>query len=236
MEPVAVALGAAVLGAAYLSPAALKPGAVRALARRARERRALVLTYDDGPGPGVTTALLEVFREFDAHATFFVSGRRALEHRAVVEAVLDGGHEVGSHGFGHVHAWRATPWRVARDVRAGAELVAGMRARSGGATNEALFRPPYGKSTLATVSAARRAGARVAWWTVDSGDSHDALPTALPGRERLLADGGVVLMHDLDRSAARNAYVLEVTGDLLGAASGAGLEVLTLGALWGAGR
>jgi len=214
------------LGAAYAAPSAAKVGAIRRLAARAAARRALVLTYDDGPGPELTGALRAVLAEHSARATFFVSGERAERFPDSVRGLLADGHEVGSHGFHHVHAWRATPWRVARDVARGIEGV----ARLGGA-RRALFRPPYGKLNLAGALAARLRGARLGWWTHDSGDSFATLPEALPGQAGLLASGGVVLLHDLDRSAPRNAYVLATTRALLAAAPAAGLTVMTLGEL-----
>ena len=59
VDPLTLTLCATVgTGAAYLSPALTKPLAIRALQRRATARRALVLTYDDGPGPETTRALM----------------------------------------------------------------------------------------------------------------------------------------------------------------------------------
>lgn len=222
---VAAALG---LGGLYFgAPLVAKRAGIRALARRAEARRALVLTYDDGPGPEVTRALLPLLAEHGARATFFVSGAQATRHPDVVRAVADAGHEVGSHGAAHVHAWRAAPWRVLADVRAGVAVA----RKHAGAGAGGLFRPPYGKATLATLAGARAARAGLAWWTHDSGDSHATLPARMAGSEALLARGGVVLLHDLDRSVARNDYVLATTRALLEAAPAAGLSVLTLGEL-----
>ncbi|MEZ6017141.1 MAG: polysaccharide deacetylase family protein [Planctomycetota bacterium] len=220
--------GAVAASAAYLAPALVKPFAIRALLARAQAQRALVLTYDDGPGPTTTARLLDVLAEFEARATFFVSGSRAAQHGAAVERLVTAGHEVGSHGFDHLHAWRAAPWRVARDVARGAAEVRRLTGRPA-----APFRPPYGKATLASTFAAARARAPLAWWTHDSGDSFATLPASLPNRDELLATGGVLLLHDLDRSAPRNEYVLSVTRDLLAAARSRALQVQTLGELLG---
>ncbi len=222
-------LGLGAAAAVYAAPSFAKVVAIRRLAARAAARRALVLTYDDGPGPELTTALRAVLAEHGARATFFVSGERAARFPDSVRALLADGHEVGSHGLHHVHAWRAAPWRVARDVGAGIEGLA--RLQAGRSAQQPLFRPPYGKLNLAGAYAARRRGARLGWWTHDSGDSYAVLPESLPGRSALLQQGGVVLLHDLDRSAPRNAYVLHVTRQLLEAAPSAGLQVLTLGEL-----
>ncbi|MEW6252352.1 MAG: hypothetical protein AB1716_17070, partial [Planctomycetota bacterium] len=97
-----------------------------------------------------------------------------------------------------------------------------------------LYRPPYGKLNLASWLALRRRGARLAWWTVDSGDTHRTLPDPAAVVERVRrAGGGVVLMHDFDRDppndVPRAAFVLRLTELLLQAAGREGWRVRPLG-------
>jgi len=61
-----------------------------------RQQR-LALTFDDGPDPAVTGAILDLLAEHDARATFFfvtdnIDGNEALVRRAVAD-----GHELGNH-------------------------------------------------------------------------------------------------------------------------------------------
>jgi hypothetical protein len=66
----------------------------------------------------------------------------------------------------------------------------------------------------------------MAWWTVDSGDTHRALPDPESITDAVArAHGGVVLLHDFDRSAERGKFVLQVTESLLRAAQRDGLNV-----------
>ena len=75
----------------------------------------------------------------------------------------------------------------------------------------------------------RRRRARLGWWTIDSGDTHKTLPSPRRVLDRVLREnGGIVLMHDLDRTSERNDFVLETTAQLLDLAKRESLKMKTL--------
>lgn len=226
-EDVLLAAGAcALVAAVWFGPMALRVVGQRRLAAECRRERALVLTYDDGPGEVTTRRLLDLLAAHGARASFFLLGRNAERHAELADAAVRAGHEVGSHSYRHVHPWKSLPWDPPRDV------AAGLRSLSRWIRPGALFRPPHGKLTLASWVAARCGGARLAWWTRDSRDSWERLPAPEDVVAEVRASGGaVVLMHDIDRDAARDAYVLELTERLLEMARAEGLRVMTLGEL-----
>jgi len=222
------ALAAAVAGGVFYG----QPLAQRALwrvaaQRRCAGRRLLVLTYDDGPGERTTPGLLELLADHDARATFFLLGRRAAKRPELVRAIVKQGHDVGCHSQEHLHSWKSPPWRSTRDALAGARTIASL------AGPPRLFRPPYGKTHLATTLTVAFRGLRCCWWTHDGGDTRPALPE--PGalaRAIERAGGGVALLHDFDRphpfTEERRRYVLEATEALLTMAHRRGLAVVTL--------
>ena len=226
-----LALAAGALGGAWLSPHALRLLAERRLLQRCSDTHSLVLTYDDGPGPTLTRAILELLAVHGARATFLPLGRRAAEHPEVLDRVAAAGHEIGCHAAFHRNAWKVSPRAALEDISAGyAQLARWVRP-------DGLFRPPHGKLTLATWWALRRRGAPLAWWTHDSGDTADALPapdTLVEAVRR--AGGGVVLMHDFDREAERRGFVLSATERLLAMARQQGLSVHAYGELASARR
>ena len=219
-----LALAAGALGGAWLSPHALRLLAERRLRQRCRETRSLVLTYDDGPGATLTPALLELLATHGARATFLPLGRRAAEHPEVLDRVAAGGHEIGCHAAFHRNAWKVSP-RAALD-----DICVGYAQLSRWVPQNGLFRPPYGKLTLATWWALRRRGAPLAWWTHDSGDTADTLPAPDDVVEAVQrAGGGVVLLHDFDREAERRGFVLSATERLLTVARRQELSVRAYG-------
>lgn len=232
MNPIGVGLGLGVAGAAgYLAPQALRIPAVRALRRAARAHRALCLTYDDGPGRETTPLLLDRLGVAGGRATFFVVAGRIHQAPEVVDRLVAEGHELGAHSAHHLHGWKVDPIRHARDNQAG------FRALESWSTGTSpLFRPTYGKLTAASWTVALRHHAKVAWWTHDSGDTWADLPPAEAVVDAIDADrGGVVLLHDLDRSAARRDFVLDVTERLLSLAARRDLAVVGLADLMARG-
>ncbi|MHB8754115.1 MAG: polysaccharide deacetylase family protein [Candidatus Acidiferrales bacterium] len=174
------------------------------------ESRMLALTYDDGPSVAATPRLLDLLREHGAAATFFMLGRNVKQHPGLVDRVLREGHDVGCHSNQHINAWKATPWCAVADIDAGYDsLLPWIRP-------DGMFRPPHGKMTLATFWALRRRKAPVWWWTIDSGDTRKCLPSSTEVVNRVLhQNGGIVLMHDGERSKKRIDFVIETTAALL---------------------
>ena len=155
----------------------------------------VVLTYDDGPTPGVTDRLLAVLADSGATATFFVLVTRARPHRGLLRQLLDAGHEIGLHGPDHRRLTTLPPETLAslpgllRDAKAELEDLAGVPVR--------WFRPPYGAQDAVTWHAVREADLTPVLWSVDCQDWLTLpLESHLLGlRNRPLA-GSVVLLHD----------------------------------------
>ena len=112
------------------------------LSRLCRESRTIVLTYDDGPSPGLTPKLLDLLQRHDATASFFMLGQRLESSVETARTVIQRGHEIGSHSQTHLNAWKSLPWKVGKDLRDGFRAVDGLGAEN------VLFRPPRGKLTL----------------------------------------------------------------------------------------
>jgi peptidoglycan-N-acetylglucosamine deacetylase len=209
--------------AIYFSPWFWRQYRMNRVRRELVKNRILALTYDDGPSHILTPQLLDLLESRHARATFFMLGRHAQQHPQIVDRVIKAGHDVGCHSDQHLHAWKALPWEAVADIDAGYERLSPWIAAN------AMFRPPYGKMTLPTYLSIRRRGAPVWWWTIDSGDTHHAPPTANEVADRLRREGGgIVLMHDLDRTQARNNFVLELTATLLDVAQKESFQIKPL--------
>lgn len=213
---VLMALIALVLGW-FILPFGLRRLAEVRLGRLCKTHKAIVLSYDDGPGPDLTRRLLNTL-EGRGLATFFVLGGSAKLNGDMVLRTINAGHDVGSHSFHHTNAWKVGPVRAARDLAAGISTVSGL----GG--NAALYRPPYGKLTLATLIDSWIRGLHLGWWTIDSKDPQNnderrRIDTILDEIAR--RGGGVVLMHDFDKPAAPDDglshadYVIDLTEQII---------------------
>jgi len=227
-----LALGGLAAAACYVAlPEAVKRLQLARLEDRCRRTRSLVLSYDDGPGARLTPRVLELLDQHDARASFFLLGQRARQHPELVSRLVRAGHEIGCHGDAHRNAWKSSPWEIVRDIRKGFEAL-GPHLADG-----CPYRPPHGKMTLASWWALLGRGARVAWWTLDSGDTRSAPQTPDAVAETLCrAGGGTVLLHDFDRDKGdpnrRGEFVLATTERLLARAAREGIRVCTFGELF----
>ncbi len=165
-----------------------------ALARGRAGARRVALTFDDGPHPVTTRAVLELLRAHDARATFFVLGHKVQAHPDVVREIHAAGHTLGIHGFQHD---RLFSFRSPSYARKQVERTRQAIAEACGVA-PSLFRPPVGFASYRTFRGAEQARARIIAWSVRS---LDGLESADPARvaQRViehLEDGAIVLLHD----------------------------------------
>jgi peptidoglycan/xylan/chitin deacetylase (PgdA/CDA1 family) len=160
----------------------------------ARRPRAVALTFDDGPWPGSTRAILRVLRRMNAKATFFVVGYLAKRRPATIRAELHAGMAIGSHSWSHPEPFDGlSPSRMEAEMRA----VNGLLRRRFG-VRVSVFRPPGGGAGAETVTMAARLGMRVVNWNVDPRDwSSAATPRAIAGAVLSNVErGSIVELHD----------------------------------------
>lgn len=216
------------LAVGYFSPYGIRLIQQRRLRVVCGRKGILVLSYDDGPSRITTVRLLDLLSQLEAKATFFLVGKHVKDCPEVVKRLKADGHELASHSFQHLNAWKVSPWRSVRDVQQG------FAALSTQQIDVRLFRPPYGKVNLLTWMATICRGIRFAWWTVVSGDTYAQLPDPVSIVRAVENEGGgIVLMHDFEHGEEHLTYVLDLTRRLLETARSRGWKVCTQGELQG---
>src|SRR5579875_2911255 len=177
----------------------------RALAVRARVAApaAVGLTFDDGPHPQATPAVLELLERERVRATFFLVGEQVRRRPALAAEIHAAGHTVALHGFRHRWQPRLSAAAVADDTARGLDAV-------GEAVGVApvLHRPPYGAYSPAGLAAARAAGLQPLLWSRWGKDwRRFTTPAKITARAtRELGRGDVILLHDADFYSGRNAH------------------------------
>jgi peptidoglycan/xylan/chitin deacetylase (PgdA/CDA1 family) len=157
-----------------------------------RDRRVVALTFDDGPDPERTPALLDALAELDVPATFFVLGEKVDAHPELCARIADEGHELGNHTYSHPYLPLQRSAKVARELAATDAAI----ERATGLVPD-LARPPYGGRSPWTVRAFDRLAKRVVLWDVNSfdwkGAPADEVARRVVDRAR---PGSIILMHD----------------------------------------
>jgi peptidoglycan-N-acetylglucosamine deacetylase len=167
--------------------------------------RSVALTFDDGPHPIHTSAVLDRLRALDVRATFFVLGSRAEASPELIRRMSDEGHVVAHHSWSHgAPGETSAAVLVAEAQRTSALLKAILGAPP------RLFRPPNGKLTPMKLLRLWSLGQTVVLWNRDPKDF--GLGGVEPLRRRLeaepIAGGDVVLLHDVHAHVAPALDVL----------------------------
>jgi peptidoglycan/xylan/chitin deacetylase (PgdA/CDA1 family) len=152
----------------------------------------VALTFDDGPDPQRTPALLDVLAELGAPATFFLLGKHVDAHPALAARIAREGHELGNHTYGH----RYLPLARSRSVAAELAATDAAIARATGIV-PTLARPPYGGRSPRNVRVFAQHAKRLVLWDVNSFDWKGA-PAADVARRVVERSrpGSIVLMHE----------------------------------------
>lgn len=190
----------------------------------------LVLTFDDGPGDRLTTAIMDLLDEKDAKASFFLLGRNIAGQEKIVKQIAERGYEICSHGFDHLNYLKVSPWRALADIRRGWKA---LDAALGQKRERYPFRPPYGKLNIVCLLYLLAKRVPIVYWTLDSGDTSKSKPDNQ--KIELLtpnAQGTVSLAHDFNRSNENTEHlILESLRLALEKAKEKGMQVITVSEL-----
>lgn len=156
------------------------------------ERRVVALTFDDGPDPDYTPAILQILAQAEVTATFFVIGRNAERHPDLVAAIAMAGHRIGNHTQDHLWLDHLPAGQVAEQIAAADRTLAGQGVAANG-----LFRPPRGWTSATVAEQTARAGKRGYYWTAcleaHLRDGTRAAAAIVAGDAQ---PGGIILCHD----------------------------------------
>jgi peptidoglycan/xylan/chitin deacetylase (PgdA/CDA1 family) len=197
-----------------------------------RDRRRVALSFDDGPDPEVTPAVLDILARFGASATFFSVGRLLEAQPELARRVVAEGHELGN------HSWRHSNWEPFSSPRAQiAEMERCERAIAAIAGSGAvpLYRAPFGVKSPPFVVAANAKRLTVVAWSLHSRDTRGARPAQIAGRVlRSVRPGDIVLMHDgHDRPGEHRTACADAVRQVLEGLRERKLECVTVSELLG---
>lgn len=210
---IAVCSAALAAGPAYSEPAKKGRGYYEARGEIVwevpTEEKVIALTFDDGPDPVDTPAILELLRQYEAKATFFVIGQRVEKYPALAQREMEEGHEIANHTYSHrymnksKHAVSQIEDEMIRTERSIVEAT-GRKPQ--------LFRPPGGYYNEQVVSAAKRAGYKVVLWSwhQDTEDWHTPGVGIIVGKVLKNArNGDIVLFHDYVEGKSQTVEALK---------------------------
>jgi peptidoglycan/xylan/chitin deacetylase (PgdA/CDA1 family) len=204
----------------------LGPNRVR-LPAAAAARNEVSLTFDDGPDPEVTPRVLDLLDRYQARASFFCIGEKALAFPDLVREIVRRGHSVENHSHRHSPAFAFFgPFSLRREVDAAQAAITGITGRA-----PAYLRAPAGfRSPLLDPVLASR-GLQYVSWTRRGFDTASGNADAVLGRlARGIAPGDILLLHDGAPARTREGepVTLAVLPRLLDQIAARGLKPVSL--------
>ena len=193
------------------------------------DKKLIALTFDDGPYPPYTGRLLEVLREKNVHATFFVVGENAARHPELVKQAAAEGHEVALHAGTHRDLLKLNGRETAENIAAGTKTLTEITGQE-----PRFMRPPHGFKDWRVMREIERAGLTAVNWSVIPRDWTN------PGTEVIVQrvcekafPGAIVLLHDGDspKNAASREQTVQAAGKIIDRLRGEGYEFVTVGRL-----
>ncbi|MBP3985852.1 polysaccharide deacetylase family protein [Pseudoxanthomonas helianthi] len=153
----------------------------------------LYLSFDDGPNPKHTPPLLDLLREHQAKATFFLIGQEIERHPELTRRIHAEGHALGNHSYSHP---RFDELSLAEQFEQISRTDRALSAVDG--LERHAFRPPRGVLTLPMLLRCIRERRRIDYWSYDTLDyNRRPLGDVLPAiRRNPVRSGDILLMHD----------------------------------------
>ncbi len=160
----------------------------------------VALTFDDGPDPRWTPEILDILKQHNVKAAFFLVGRQAEQYPWLVRRIANEGHEIGNHTYTHANLAEAPDQQVRLELNATQRLIESITGRS-----TTLFRPPYNAdsrpSTMAELRPLKIVQDELDYLTVL--ENIDPEDWARPGADvitqrvkQLRNQGSIILLHD----------------------------------------
>ncbi len=188
----------------------------------------VAITFDDGPSPRYTPEILAVLERYQAHATFFVLGRKVEKYPQLVQALLRAGNEVGNHTFDHP---RLT--KTAEAVRESEVERTALDLELLGDRTSRWIRPPFSAYDARFKDYVAHTHGRLVLWSIDSGDwkglDRDTIVNNVVNRVR---PGSIIILHDSDElDKADRRPTVEALKLILPALQAKGYRLVTISQL-----
>ena len=158
------------------------------------------MTFDDGPHPKLTPWLLDMLKERNLKATFYLIGNRVVTWPAIARRIAEEGHEIGNHSWSHPFLNRYSDAAVMNEIDRTTRAIFDVTGRP-----PVTFRPPYGAFTRRQRLMLYKArNLPTILWSVDPQDWRR--PGSSVVAQRILkksVPGAIILSHDIHSGTVR---------------------------------
>lgn len=191
--------------------------------------KVVALTFDDGPKPGQTEAILDILKRHEVKASFFMVGQNIERNRELATRVLAEGHQVGNHSYSHHRLIFKSPSYIREEIEKTDALLRGL-----GVEGEIYFRAPHGKKLVVLPWILKQAGRKHITFDAVSMDDQTQDVEQLTSRVmESVRPGSIILFHDGGRAKPGTIQAVEI---VIGKLREQGYRFVTVSELLALGR
>jgi peptidoglycan-N-acetylglucosamine deacetylase len=179
----------------YFIPASPVFGKVYYKVRSAE--KVVALTFDDGPNEPYTSQILDILRDYDIKATFFLIGSNVELYPETAKRILDEGHVIGNHSYSHNPIHALTEYG-SRDLQRAQEVIFNITG-----VMPHLYRPPHGRKSPWELQSVKENQLIEVTWSASANDQHVVAYFGKPTPETFAREivhttkpGEIILLHD----------------------------------------
>lgn len=164
------------------------------------ESKQVAITFDDGPDNRYTPQILDILKENNVKATFFLVGRQIHKDPDVVRRIYQEGHEIGNHTVNHPNLNKMSLDEIKGEIEDNNAKIKELTGHT-----PVLFRSPYGNATEQVKNVLKENHLLLINWSVDTRDWKAATPaTILANVKAGVRPGSIILQHSFGGKKVRN--------------------------------
>lgn len=171
-------------------------------------KKVIALTFDDGPHPRFTPQILDLLKEYNAKATFFVLGKHVQLYPNVIKREVLEGHEIGNHTFTHIDVKTTSKKQIQEEFKKTQNEIFSVSG-----IHPKLLRPPFGFCNKTVKDIANKNNYKIILWSAhqDSKDwSNPGIGKIIKNTISNAENGDIVLLHDYVEGPSHTVEALKV--------------------------
>ncbi len=141
------------------------------------DKKVIAITFDDGPHPRYTLLILDLLKQYNVKATFFVIGKHAELYPEVLIREVKEGHEIGNHTFSHIDIRKISKEKIQEEFDKTQNIILSIIGNK-----PKLFRPPFGFYNKSVIDIANKEKCQIVIWSTHQ----DSRGWDSPGAEKIV--------------------------------------------------
>lgn len=175
------------------------------------DKKVLCLTFDDGINNPTTSIILDILKNYNIKATFFVLIENVLKYPDILKRVINDEHSVGLHGLNHISYRKHYKSKIYRHIKKGIKIL-----RDSFGVNVQYVRLPYGTFPQDAETVCKEFNLTPVGWTIMENDYKPyGVQTKSNNIIKRCSAGKVLVLHDGYRCLKHNGATIEILKNIL---------------------